>query len=107
MVSYKTLERVTGSTLHGSLEPVLSGGDGRTGEDSGVSGRLQGHRGSRGRELARAAHVSVVQLPQELLVLHGETLVHVGLLLKRLLQHGLLRGQLPDGGGMETALITG
>lgn len=45
--------------------------------------------------------VSVVQLPEQLLVLHGQTLVDLGLLLQRLLQDGLLAGQLPAGGDRE------
>lgn len=42
-----------------------------------------------------------MQLPQQLLVLHGQTLVDLGLLLQGLLKDGLLRGQLPAGGDRE------
>lgn len=76
----------------------LSWGEGRCGEGGRVAGRVEG-RG--GREAAWAAQVTVVQLPQQLLVLHRQTLVDLGLLLQGLLQHGLLRGQLPAGGDRE------
>lgn len=36
-----------------------------------------------------------MQLPQQLLVLHRQTLVDLGLFLQRLLEFGLLAGQLP------------
>lgn len=42
-----------------------------------------------------------MQLPQQLLVLHGQTLVDLGLLLQRLLEDGLFTGQLPAGGDRE------
>lgn len=54
-----------------------------------------GGGGGGGGHFAGATQVSVMELPQQLLILHGQTLVHLGLLLKRLLQHGLLCGQLP------------
>lgn len=54
-----------------------------------------GRRGGGGGHLAWTTQVSIMELPQQLLVLHGQTLVHLGLLMKRLLQHGLLCGQLP------------
>lgn len=42
-----------------------------------------------------------MKLPQQLLVLHGQTLVDLGLFLQRLLEFGLLTGQLPAGGDRE------
>lgn len=42
-----------------------------------------------------------MQLPQQLLILHGQTLVDLGLFLQRLLENGLFTGQLPAGGDRE------
>lgn len=42
-----------------------------------------------------------MQLPQQLLVLHGQTLVDLGLLLQSLLEDGLFSGQLSAGGDRE------
>ena len=42
-----------------------------------------------------------MQLPQQLLVLHGQSLVDLGLFLQRLLEDGLLVGQLPAEGDRE------
>ncbi len=42
-----------------------------------------------------------MQLPQQLLVLHGKTLVDLGLFLQRLLEYGLFIGQLPTEGDRE------
>jgi len=83
----------------GSRYPSLSGRDGRAGEQAraarGVQAEGAGRGGGGGRRLAGAAQVSVVELPQQLLVLHRQTLVHLGLLLERLVQRRLLRRQLP------------
>lgn len=57
-------------------------------EGLGGGGRGRGH-------FAGATEVSILQLPYQLLVLHGQTLVHHGLLLEGLVQHRLLRRQLP------------
>ena len=92
--------------LPGSAGPSLSGGDGRAGEGAGAARRLEaegvGRGGGGGRHPAGAAQVSVVELPYQLLVLHRQTLVHLGLLLQGLLQHGLLAGQLPVGDNQGT-----
>lgn len=81
-----------------SRNPSLSGGDRRAREDTGAARWLEAERvrgwGGARRHLAWATQVSVMELPQKLLVLHGQALVHLGLLLQRLLQHGLLCGQL-------------
>lgn len=71
-----------------------SGRDAGAGEEARIPWRLEGDGGGRGRPLG-AAQVPVVQLPQQLLVLHGEALVDFGLLLQGLLQHRLLGGELP------------
>lgn len=80
-------------------EPLLSGWQGRAGEAARAARWLEvegvGGRGGGGRHLAWATQVSIMELPQQLLVLHRQTLVHLGLLMKRLLQHGLLCRQLP------------
>ena len=39
-----------------------------------------------------------MQLPEQLLVLHRQALVDLGLLLQRLLEFGLFAGELPAGG---------
>ena len=64
------------------------------GEGAGVPRRLERGGGGRGGPLG-AAQVSIVELPEQLLVLHGEALVDLGLLLQRLLQDCLLCGKLP------------
>ena len=64
------------------------------GEGAGVPRRLEGGGGGCGGPLG-AAQVPIVELPEQLLVLHGEALVDLGLLLQRLLQDRLLRGKLP------------
>lgn len=77
----------------------LSWGHRWAGEQVRAARRLQAAEGVGGagrQHLAGAAHhVAVVELPQQLLVLHGQTLVDLGLLLQGLLQHRLLRRQLP------------
>ena len=64
------------------------------GEGAGVPRRLEGGGGGCGGPLG-AAQVPIVELPEQLLVLHGEALVDLGLLLQRLLQDRLLCGKLP------------
>lgn len=84
--------------LTGSRRLVLSGRQRRAGEDCGATRRLEaeGMRGGgwwRGRS-ARATQVSIVKFPEELLVLHRQTLVHLWLLLERFLQCCLFCWQL-------------
>lgn len=87
--------------LTGSRRLGLSGRQRRAGEDARAARWLEaeGVRGGgwgcgrRGRP-ARATQVSVVKLPEELLVLHRQPLVDLWLLLERFLQHGLFRWQL-------------
>lgn len=85
--------------LTGSRRLGLSGRQRRAGEDARAARWLEaegmrgGGWGCRGRS-ARATQVSVVKLPEELLVLHRQPLVHLWLLLERLLQHGLFCWQL-------------
>lgn len=88
----------TRGLLTGSRRLVLSGRQRRAGEDGGGAGWLEaeGMRGGgwwRGRS-ARATQVSVVKFPEELLVLHRQTLVHLWLLLERFLQRRLFCRQL-------------
>lgn len=71
-----------------------SGRHAGAGEGAGIARRLEGDGGGR-RGPVGAAQVPVVQLPQQLLVLHGQALVDFRLLLQPLLQGGLLIGQLP------------
>lgn len=84
--------------LPGSRAPSLSGRHWWAGEGAGASRGLQGEgvgRSGGGGHPAGAARVSVVELPQQLLVLHGQAFVDFGLFLEGLLQRGLLRRQLP------------
>lgn len=71
-----------------------SGRNAGAGEGARIPWRLEGDGGGRGGPVG-AAQVPVVQLPQQLFVLHGESLVDFRLLLQPLLQGGLLRGKLP------------
>lgn len=85
--------------LAGSRRLVLSGRQRRAGEDDGAARRLEaecvrGWGGGRRGSSARATQVSIVKLPEELLVLHRQTLVHLWLLLERFLQRCLLCRQL-------------
>lgn len=84
--------------LPGSRGPSLSGRDRRAGENARAARRLVaegvGGGGGRGGHLAGATQVSIMELPHQLLVLHGQALVYLGLLMKGLLQHSLLCGQL-------------
>lgn len=64
------------------------------GEGTGIPWGLQGDSWGRGGPL-RATQISIMQLPQQFLVLHGEPLVDFGLLLQWLLQNRLLGGKLP------------
>lgn len=47
-----------------------------------------------------------MQLPEQLLVLHRQALVDLGLLLQRLLEFGLFAGELPAGGDREPILLS-
>lgn len=95
----ETKEKRIMALLPGSQGLLLSGRDGGAGEEAGAAWGLQFEGGGGGEwgHLVGAAEVSVMKLPEQLLVLHGQTLVDLGLLLQGLLQHGLLRGQLPAG----------
>lgn len=53
-----------------------------------------GGGGGGGGHLAGATQVSVMELPQQLLILHRQTFVDLGLLVKGFLQHSLLCRQL-------------
>lgn len=75
----------------------LSGGQRRRGWKGGrVPRRVEG--GGGGEAAGARKQVAVLELPEQLFVLHGQTLVDLGLLLQRLLQDRLLAGQLPAGG---------
>lgn len=75
----------------------LSGRQWRSGREGGrVPRRVEG--GGGGEATGTREQVAVLQLPQQLFVLHGQTFIDLGLLLERLLQHDLLTGQLPAGG---------
>ena len=69
----------------GSTKPArLSGREGRAGEEGGAAGGLEAvgmGGGGGGGQPAGAAQLPVVELPQQLLVLHGQTLGHLGLFL--------------------------
>ncbi len=76
-----------------SWRPLLSGQDGRAGERRRVARWLEIQGRGRG-DLAGAAQITVVKLPEQLFILHRQAFVHFGLLLEGFLQNHLLCGQL-------------
>lgn len=81
--------------LPGSWRLLLSGRDGGAGEHRRVPWWLESEGRGR-RDLARAAQITVVKLPDQLFILHRQTFVHFGLLLEGFLQNRLLCGQLSE-----------